>query len=71
MVRLQPELLGFIDALISERPDRKPTRPEVIRELLEEVRAIVATRTQGRPLSFEESRQLAELQRLRALQGDE
>ena len=37
MVRLQPDLLATIDAWIAERPDPKPTRPEIIREALAEL----------------------------------
>jgi len=37
MVRLQPELLAVVDGWIAQRPDPKPTRPEVIREALAEL----------------------------------
>ena len=34
MVRLHSDLLAIIDAWIAQRPDPKPTRPEIIREAL-------------------------------------
>jgi hypothetical protein len=34
-VRLQPPALAALDALIADRPDPKPSRPEAIREMLD------------------------------------
>lgn len=33
-VRLQPDMLAALDALIAEQPDPKPTRPEAVRQVL-------------------------------------
>jgi hypothetical protein len=34
-VRLHPQALAALDALINGRPDPKPSRPEAIREILD------------------------------------
>ena len=35
-VRLQPPMLVALDRMIADQPDPKPTRPEAIRQALEE-----------------------------------
>jgi metal-responsive CopG/Arc/MetJ family transcriptional regulator len=35
-VRLKPELMTALDAWIDRQPERKPSRPEAIRQLLAE-----------------------------------
>ena len=67
MVRLQPDLLAFIDAWRSEFSGSKPSRPEAIRLALMLVRALdehQLRQAQGKPLGVA-------VQRLDALPGDE
>lgn len=34
VVRLQPDMLAALDALIAQQPDPKPSRPEAVRQVL-------------------------------------
>lgn len=47
-VRLQPDMLAALDALIAKQPDPKPSRPEAVRQVLATVFNIVARDEAGR-----------------------